>query len=226
MKQWQEKLAGISIIKKVFSSGVILTLFTGIVCSSIAFAIVWDLEKKKIAQEFKQDGADIAASIERGIETNLQNLESIVSLYNASENVTRQEFQAFINPYLANNSAIQALEWIPRVADGERKAYEQAAREDGFVNFEITEQNTNRQIVRAKSRNEYFPVYFVEPYQGNEAALGFDLASNPARLEALQLARDTDKAIATAPITLVQKSKLPKKGFLVFFANLSTQYLN
>ncbi len=216
MKQWQEKLAGISSIKKVFSSGVILTLVTGIVCSAIAFAVVWDLEKKKIAQEFEQDGADIVASIERSIETNLQNLESIVGLYNASENVTRQEFQEFTNPYLANNSAIQALEWIPRVADGERKAYEQAAREDGFVNFEITEQNTNRQIVKAKSRNEYFPVYFVEPYQGNEAALGFDLASNPAWLEALQLARDTDKAIATAPITLVQKSDLPKKGFLVF----------
>ncbi len=216
MKQWPEKLAGISRIKRAFSYGLVLTFGTGIVCSLIAFAIVWDLEKKKIAQEFEQDGAEIAASIERSIEKNLQNLESIVGLYNASENVTRQEFQQFTKNYLATNPEIQALEWIPRVVDEAREAYEQAARLEELTQFEITEQDDRQQLIRAKSRPEYFPVYFVEPYQGNEAALGFDLASNPTRLQALQLARDTGQAIATDPITLVQKSNLPKQGFLVF----------
>ncbi|MDJ0635472.1 MAG: CHASE domain-containing protein [Xenococcaceae cyanobacterium MO_188.B29] len=213
MKQWQEKLAVISRDRKAFPYGVIAT---GIVCSFIAFAIVLDLEKKKIAQEFKQDSADIAASIERSIEKNLQNLESIVSFYNASEKVSRQEFQKFTQNYLETNPEIQALEWIPRVANQERKAYEQAARENGWTQFKITEQNDRQQLIRAKSRPEYFPVYFVEPYQGNEAALGFDIASNPTRLQALQLARDKGKAIATAPITLVQKNDLPQKGLLIF----------
>ncbi|MDJ0687939.1 MAG: CHASE domain-containing protein [Xenococcaceae cyanobacterium MO_188.B32] len=206
----------ISRIRKALSYRVTLTFATGLVCSSIAFAIVWDLEQKKIAQEFAQDGAEIAASIARNLAKNIQNLESIVSFYHASERVSRQEFQKFTQNYLATNPEIQALEWIPLVVNEEREAYEQAARFDGLTQFEITEQNDRQQLIRAKSRPEYFPVYFVEPYQGNEAALGFDLASNPSGLQALQLARDTGKTIATAPITLVQKSDLPQKGLLVF----------
>lgn len=108
------------------------------------------------------------------------------------------------------------MEWIPRVVDEERKAYEQAAKQDGFLDFAIREQDISKQMVRAKSRIEYFPVYFVEPYKGNQAALGFDLASNPSRLQALQTARDREKAIATAPITLIQTNESSKKGFLVF----------
>ena len=67
----------------------------------------------------------------------------------------------------------------------------------------------------ADFREEYFPVYYVEPYQGNEAALGFDLASNPVRLEALNKSRDSGQGVATARITLVQESE-DQFGFLVF----------
>jgi signal transduction histidine kinase len=45
--------------------------------------------------------------------------------------------------------------------------------------------------------------------------LGFDLASNPARLEALNEARDTGKPVATARITLVQEADR-QFAFLVF----------
>ena len=58
-------------------------------------------------------------------------------------------------------------------------------------------------------------MYFVEPHQGNEAALGFDLASNTARLEALNKARDTGNSVATSRITLVQETG-DQYGFLVF----------
>ena len=70
-------------------------------------------------------------------------------------------------------------------------------------------------MVRASQREEYFPVYFIEPYEGNEMALGFDLASNPTRLEALRRSRDTGQTVATARITLVQETA-DQFGFLVF----------
>ena len=70
-------------------------------------------------------------------------------------------------------------------------------------------------MVRAGSRPEYFPVYFVEPYATNEAALGFDLATNPARREALTRARDTGDIVATARVVLVQE-KIGQYGFLLF----------
>jgi len=70
-------------------------------------------------------------------------------------------------------------------------------------------------MTRASNRTELFPVYFVEPYHGNEAALGFDLGSNPARRTALEEARDTGSMAASRRIKLVQE-KGDQYGFLVF----------
>ncbi|NET36409.1 MAG: response regulator [Cyanothece sp. SIO1E1] len=183
----------------------------------MAFTIVWDLEEEKIEKEFERHAIHITALIQSNIEKNLQQSESIVAFYKASNLVERQEFKEFVTSYLSEHLGIQALEWIPRVSASQRAAYEQAARQEGFPNFQITERNAQGQLIRAQPRAEYFPVYFVEPYIGNEAALGFDLASNSTRLEALQLSRDQGRAIATAPITLVQKRHQEKKGFLVFW---------
>ena len=47
---------------------------------------------------------------------------------------------------------------------------------------------------------------FIEPVEGNQAALSFDLASNPIRRKALYSARDTGEARATGRITLVQET--------------------
>lgn len=70
-------------------------------------------------------------------------------------------------------------------------------------------------MVIAEERQEYFPVYYVEPLIGNEAAFGFDLGSNSTRLEALEKSRDTAAPQVTASITLVQENA-KQKGFLAF----------
>lgn len=47
-------------------------------------------------------------------------------------------------------------------------------------------------------------VDYIEPPEGNGAALGYDVTSDPVRRLAVEEARDTGSAIATAPIHLVQ----------------------
>ena len=59
---------------------------------------------------------------------------------------------------------------------------------------------------RAGERPAYSPVYYVEPFAGNQVAFGFDLASNPTRRAALHQARDSGGLVATGRITLVQES--------------------
>ncbi len=125
--------------------------------------------------------------IEKRITHTVSVLRSIVSLYAASREVDRDEFRAFIRT-LGEQQAVQALEWIPRVPRARRAAFEKAARANELPNFKFTERQSQGDMVRAGTRAEYFPVYFVEPYAGNEAALGFDLGSSAARLEALGLA--------------------------------------
>jgi PAS domain S-box-containing protein len=89
------------------------------------------------------------------------------------------------------------------------------ARADGLEAFQITQRTSQGSLIPAAPREEYFPVYFVEPRKGNEKAVGFDLVSEPMRLEALSRSRDTGQMVATAPVTLVQETE-HQAGFLVF----------
>ena len=194
---------------------VLLAAAIGIALSVAAFSLILSFERQEIEDEFEHTALDGALALEHGIEMTVEALQDIRSLYKASDEVERHEFRAFIEHELEESRGIQALEWIPRVLASERAAYEAAARKDGFSEFRIMERGTQGTMVPADIREEYFPVYYVEPYQGNEAALGFDLASNPIRLEALNKSRDTGQGVATARITLVQETQ-DQFGFLVF----------
>jgi PAS domain S-box-containing protein len=182
-----------------------MVLFTGIVLSVALFCLVRDREQSLVRKEFEQQGSNYAVALQREVDRNLEVVESIAGLYAASVEVERHEFREFVKEALSRHEEIQALEWVPRVNDTQRVSYEEAARRDGLPDFQFTEQNNQRRMVRAGQRPDYFPVYYIEPFLGNEAALGFDLASDPTRREALEKARDTGQAIATAPVTLPQE---------------------
>ena len=194
---------------------VLLAVATGSVLSVGAFILLLNFERNDIEENFQRTAGDRALALEHSIGDNVEALEDIQSLYKASKDVERDEFRAFIEHELEESPGIQALEWIPRVLASERAAHEGAARKDGFPEYRIAERQTQGTMVPAGVREEYFPVYYVEPYEGNEAALGFDLASNPIRLEALNKSRDTGQGVATARITLVQETA-DQFGFLVF----------
>jgi signal transduction histidine kinase/CheY-like chemotaxis protein len=86
---------------------------------------------------------------------------------------------------------------------------------EGLRGFHFTEMTEEGQVVSAGRRDEYFPVLLMEPMLGNAPALGLDLAAQPQRRAALELAARTGQATATAPIQLAQKPG-NQAGFLVF----------
>ncbi|MCI5210506.1 MAG: hypothetical protein D3910_17335 [Candidatus Electrothrix sp. ATG2] len=66
------------------------------------------------------------------------------------------------------------------------------------------EKKPQGQLVQAETRPDYVIVYYIEPVKGNEAALGFDIASNEKRLKSIEVARDSDAVVVTERISLVQ----------------------
>jgi len=194
---------------------ILFTLIIGISLSLGAFFFGRIMEKENIKDSFLKDAKERAIYLANDIAANLEALISIKSFFLASTNFERDEFRVFVRPFLSKNTGIQALEWIPRVPDDQRAAYEKVAQQDGLLDFQISEHKSQGGVKRAEQREEYFPVYFVEPLKGNEAAVGFDLASNPIRLETLTRSRDTGKMLSTARITLVQKTG-KQFSFLVF----------
>lgn len=193
----------------------LLVACLGLALSVVAFRAVQASERHGLEDHFEQIARDKALALESSINASVEVLHNIRSLYAASRVVEREEFRSFVARVRKEQPGIQALEWIPRVSASLRAEYEALARSDGFPQFQIVERHAQGAMVPVAAREEYFPVFFVEPYEGNEVALGFDLASNPTRLEALNQARDTGEPVATARITLVQEQE-DQFAFLVF----------
>ena len=192
----------------------VLVVGIGIVISIAAFFSLQQSERNARESAFDRVAHDRAATLQSKIQNTFSVLQSIRGLYAASDNVDRQGFHRFVTT-VGLGPAVQALEWIPRVALSDRAEMEAVAKRDGVAGFRFTERRAQGDMVRAANREAYFPVYFVEPVAGNEAAIGFDLASSPARLAALEHTRDSGKAVATPRITLVQETG-DQYGILVF----------
>ena len=151
-------------------------------------------------------------AVEEDVGENLAELASIQSLFNVNNEVTREEFGAFVSLFLELEEGIQALEWIPRVPLAQRDSFISEVRRTWIDDFRIHPETHGP---------ESFPVYYVYPLEPNLPALGFDLASEPNRFAALQKARDTGMMTATEPITLVQETA-EQAGFLMFAPVYST----
>ncbi|MEW6364693.1 MAG: CHASE domain-containing protein [Acidobacteriota bacterium] len=202
----------------VRSSGRFLPLaiiVCGVTLSSIAFVSVREMEGERRQAEFDRAVEAVHSALKREVEFNLHVVASLQSFCRVSLPVTRPGFDEFAAETLSHHSSIQTLEWIPRVPGSQRSALEAAAEESGLRGFHIWEKRPDGGIVTAAARSEYFPVYFLMPYAGNETALGYDLGSDATRMEALQRARDTGALAATGRVRLVQGTA-GGSGFLVF----------
>ncbi len=198
------------------SPSVFLMTLLGVIISITLFFIVRTWEWNKIQSEFERAVDARVTSLMRELSVHIDTLESLGVLFKTFRNlVTRDKFNTFATAELINHPNVQAFEWIPRVPATERLKYEETARSEGLRDFQISEQIRQGEMIPAKQRNEYFPVYYVEPIKGNEAAVGFDLASNMTHLTTLKESRDSGKTLATARIKLVQE-KGTQFGFLIF----------
>jgi two-component sensor histidine kinase/CHASE1-domain containing sensor protein len=126
------------------------------------------------------------------------------AFYAGSRAVNRDEFREFARVLLAQAPVMQSLEWAPRVTAGERTSFEQAIRQEGYPNFQITECDAEGKLVPAGGRLEYYPILFLEPYAANRAAMGFDPGSEAVRSNLLVAAIRSGRLRATPPLKLVQ----------------------
>jgi CHASE1-domain containing sensor protein len=173
------------------------TALVGLACSAILFVAARTWEAHRLHLEFAGETAKAAGVLQERIRDYLNMLEYLAAFHAASPAVGRDQFRAFAQSAFVAQSGVLAVEWVPRVPAAGRPAFEAALRRDGFPGAQITERSSDGLLVRAGERPEYYPVTYMEPRAGNEQALGFDLASEPARAAALAQARDTGTAVAS-----------------------------
>ena len=167
-------------------------------------------------QQFEQEGSKNARILEEQLESIGRELMGIASLFMASKTVTRSGFKAYTSSLLEKNGFIKSLQWIPRVRQDQRSALEAMAQEDGFTNFKFTALSKNLKIISAPPKNEYFPIYYMQPHSGNESLLGCDISTQPILLNLMNQARDSGETVAASTVDLVHQDQ--KTMVMLFFS--------
>lgn len=187
----------------------------GSVLSGAAYLYEHEQDHRHLQQRFEFLSKERAARMQADIERALEILISTGGLFDASSEVTRNEFEAFLRTHLDSHPETRAIEWLPRVAANERATFEAAARADGFGDFRITERAADESLTRATERPEYFPVWFTMPLEPNRPALGFDAYSRDNNRRVMDEARDSGEILATEAFALVQDPQ-HKRSIAVF----------
>jgi signal transduction histidine kinase len=168
----------------------------------VLFLVVTRQERQRIEFEFDRSADRVARAVHDGLGTHVEALRALRALYDASEQVTADEFRAFVERPLASSRDVRAFAWLPRVAARERSAFEL-----GDVNglgHPVLERAPDGRLVPARVRADFAPVLYVEPLAGNDRVLGFDALSEPKRGAAMRRAAAVDGPMATEPVKLVQ----------------------
>ncbi len=140
--------------------------------------------------EFAAPATQFTTLLSRALDQHLNVVRTLSDLLRDAEAIDRWRFHELAAENLADNPGVTAIQWIPAVAASDRKAFEARASDDGLFDFRFTERRADDRVTTARKRPSYFPIYFVEPFEGNEELLGLDLLSEPSTAALLVQARD------------------------------------
>ena len=129
-------------------------------------------------------------------------------------NMSFDDFETLTGRIHANHPMLQALSLNFLVAQENRERFEKSMQSNPEINDFTIRERQNGKVQVASEREHYVAVSFITPISTNAKAVGFDIASNPARLITLQAAVKEQRAQVTAPITLVQEAE-SQKGYLI-----------
>lgn len=193
----------------------ILIVIIGPIAAIISYWVTSSIEKSRLNTIFEKDAVERVNLIENSIKMTQLVTESMRNLFLVSDTISQKEFKNFLNSYNQRVKGIQAIEWVPRVKYSNKDKFIEKARRTVFSNYDIVQLDPDGSMVPVKEKNEYFPIYYLEPYKNNERSLGFDLSSNKERNKALVNAITNNRFAASERLELVQDT-LSDYGIILF----------
>ena len=194
---------------------VILAIAMGIALSTFIAWHVRDLEEQQRLQAFRQLASNYTNAIARKLSyDDFTELAGMADFIASSDVVSKDEFETYTS-HLVKRSMVRLWGWVDVVKQEERKDYEEQRQRAGPRNFAIVEPGPGRQILAAQTRNDYYPIVYFVPHEGNELASGFDMGYEPRRRAAIEEAIRTQLPTASAPVYHGFKPD-EFKGFTIF----------
>jgi len=173
------------------------------------------LEQDRI--NFQGSVQEIQDQLKLRIATSIALLRSGTGLFAASDSVEADEFDRFVQQIQLdkNYPGILGIGYSLRFSPDEKTRVIEDMKQQGIANFKIWPDDTHH------PRSEYNAILYLQPANDfNKVAIGYDMATEEVRRNAMEEARDSGVPTASGRVRLVQESQVPEErkqpGFLIY----------
>jgi len=188
-----------------------VALGSSLVITFVIFGMFYSYILIQKEREFEFFTEDLTTQIKNRLVNYEQVLHATQGLFLSSDQVTSDEWQAFVKNEKINKSfpGVQIVGYSKKIGNSEDLAKH-------IQEMQITYQDYS---VRPDTpRDEYHSVIFIEPVNSrNLQAFGYDMFTESVRRTAMENARDTDTITISGKVTLVQEITADvQPGFLMY----------
>ncbi len=183
-----------------------LALLLGLLGTGLlSYSVKHGIERDKYRQ-FAFYCDEVRLKIAARLDTHKQILLSGAAMFDASENVNRQEWHSFVQRLRSDEhfNGVQGLGFSLWILPEQLAAHQAKLRAEGFPEYTVRPEG---------KREAYTSIVFLEPFSGrNLSAFGYDMYSEPVRRAAMEQARDENKVSLSGKVTLVQETDKNKQA--------------
>jgi signal transduction histidine kinase/predicted PurR-regulated permease PerM len=188
-----------------------LVLGFGLVVTALLTSHFRTLARMSDELRFRSEIFEVEAAIQARLQSQVALLRGVAGLFASRDRVRHGEFRAYVerldlHTHYPGVQGLGFLEVFPRERLGEVAANSVA---DGAGPLALWPETSDSELSYVK---------FIEPMgRRNQAALGFDMSSEPARRAGMDAARDTGLPSVSGRVTLVQEIDPVKQAGVVIF---------
>ena len=182
--------------------------------AAITMLSVYSIERgddQRAAAQLRNRAIAVGSALERRANASSAYLRAGAALLATLDEVEAPRFRRFVSELRLDTEAQPAdgIGWAMVVTPEEIPEFEQRLRQVASAEVEIHPPIENRPYA--------VPVTFLEPFsERNRRALGFDMASDPTRRQAMLEAARTARPTASGMVSLLQEGVAKDAGFLIY----------
>jgi len=174
-----------------------LLLLIGLIATSYAVYIARSDIEQAAMRDFAAEAEEVRLKVEARLQAHKQVLLGGAAMFDASEFVSREEWQAYAKRVRINEhfNGIQGLGYAQLITPQQLQAHVAAVRKQGFPQYSVNPPG---------GRELYTAIVYLEPFTGrNLRAFGYDMYSDPVRRAAMVQSRDENAVALSGKVTLV-----------------------
>ncbi len=179
---------------------ILLVLVGGFLVNLAVYGAASNQHRERSTAHLADDAAVLVDRLTDEIHHSVNRVAAMQGLYEASQEVTEDEFHAFVDR-LGPGEGMAAIGFAPLVYADELSAFQSEVRER-HPDYQLHELDASGRQVTLQPRDHYFPVRAARSFGDLPSGLGFDLASDPIRAAAIADARQRDEPVVSGFVTV------------------------